>query len=92
MGSTMVRPGLRSHAKKRVARRLPGGETKVFYIRRKHYKARCAICGRLLGRIPVDPDVIRRGAKTLKRPERPYGGVICPDCLARAYRIAIRSG
>lgn len=87
-----MRPGLRSRSVKRVCRKLPGGESKVLYVRRKHYRARCAICGRPLHGVPLDPDVIRRGAKTLKRPERPYGGVICPDCLARALRIAAREG
>ncbi len=86
----MVRPGLRSRSAKRIWRRLPGGETVVHYVRRKHYRARCAICGRELSGVPLDPDIIRRGAKTYKRPERPYGGVICPDCLSRALKIAIR--
>ncbi len=88
----MVRPGLRSRSVKRICRKLPGGESRVHYVRRKHYRAKCAICGRILQGVPLDPDLIRRGAKTLKRPERPYGGVICPDCLARALRIAAREG
>ncbi len=87
----MVRPGLRSRSMKRVAKRVPSGQSKVFYVRRKHYVARCAICGKPLSGVPKDPDIIRYGAKTKKRPERIYGGVLCHDCLARSLRLAVRS-
>ncbi len=86
----MVRPGLRSRSKKRLKRRTPGGRTTVIYRRRRHYVARCAVCGRELSGIPKDPKVIRLGAKTVKRPERAFGGILCPNCLSEAIKLAVR--
>jgi large subunit ribosomal protein L34e len=87
----VVRPALRSRSKRRVWRRVPGGEVKVFYERNYVYEAYCAVCGRPLGGVPRDIRVIRYGPKTAKRPERPYGGVLCSTCLATAIKLSIRS-
>ena len=86
----MVRPALRSRSRKRIAKRVPSGESRVFYVSRSAYAARCSVCGKPLGGVPRDLGVIRYGARTLKRPERPYGGVLCSRCLAVAYKISIR--
>lgn len=87
----MVRPALRSRSRRRVWRRVPGGEVKVFYEKSYVYEAYCAVCGRPLGGVPRDIRVIRYGPKTAKRPERPYGGVLCPTCLATAIKLSVRS-
>ncbi|RLG78982.1 MAG: 50S ribosomal protein L34e [Thermoprotei archaeon] len=87
----MVRPGLRSHSMKRLKRRTPGGVSKTLYKRRKRAVARCAVCGRPLGGVPTDPKELRGGGRTRKRPERMFGGVLCPQCAARALRIAVRA-
>ena len=86
----MVRPALRSRSPKRVARRVPSGESRVFYERDYRHLAHCALCGRPLGGVPRDLRDARRGPKSSKRPERPFGGVLCPRCLALAYRVALR--
>ena len=86
----MVRPAYRSRSVKRVVRRVPGGESRVYYWRRKSYVARCPICGKPLGGVPKDKDIIRWGAKTEKRPERYFGGVVCPSCLATMLKQAVR--
>jgi len=85
------RPALRSRSLKRIWRRLPSGITKIHYVRRKSYSASCAICGRELNGIPRDTKIIRRGAKTEKRPERPYGGNVCPNCLASLIKLSVRT-
>ncbi len=88
----MVRPAYRSRSKARVIRRVPSGEARVYYKKRRFYEARCAICGAPLGGVPRDYNIIRWGAKTRKRPERYFGGVVCPKCLPLLLKLAIRGG
>ncbi len=86
----MVRPALRSRSLRRVKVRTPGGEVVVHYEKRRPGPARCARCGRPLNGVPrVRPNILRNMAKTSKRPERPYGGVLCPRCLAELLRRSI---
>ncbi len=88
----MPRPGLRTHSKRRVYRRTPGGRVVIHYEKRKPGPARCAICGKPLNGVPRLPVYgLRKLAKTEKRPERPYGGYICHRCLARALKESIRT-
>ena len=88
----MVRPALRSRSLRRVYRRSPGGEVRVLYERRKPGPARCAVCGKPLNGVPrLRPAQLRRLSKTAKRPERPYGGVLCHKCLETLLRKAIIS-
>ncbi len=87
----MPRPGLRTRSKKKIYVRTPGGRVTVHYRSKKPGQPRCAICGRPLHGVPrLRPYQLRKLAKTEKRPERPYGGYICPSCLARLYRVAVR--
>ncbi len=88
----MVRPALRSRSLRRVYRRTPGGRTVVHYERRKPNPARCARCGKPLNGVPrLRPSQLRKLPKTLRRPERPYGGVLCPKCLSELLKEAIRA-
>jgi len=81
----------RTRSWRRVIRRVPGGDIIVHYEKGRPKKARCAICGRELRGVPASrPYELSKLAKTEKRPERPYGGVICAKCLARGIREAIR--
>ena len=87
----MVRPALRSRSPRRVYRRTPGGATVVHYEKRRPGPARCARCGRPLGGVPrLRPYQLRGLSRTAKRPERPYGGVLCPSCLAELLREGVR--
>lgn len=87
---SLVRPALRSRSQRRVHKRVPSGESRVFYDRSYSYVAHCSICGKPLGGVPRDLRLIRHGAKTEKRPERPYGGTLCPSCLVLAYKVVLR--
>ena len=87
----MVRPGLRSGALKKISKRIPGGGSEVFYLRRKHNKAIDPVSNKPLNGVPLDPKYIRRGAKTRKRPERIFGGVLSPSTLATALKVATRN-
>jgi len=87
----MPRPALRSRSVRRLWRRTPGGVTKIRYVRRKVYSASCSVCGRELNGVPRNVKIIRYGARTEKRPERPYGGNVCPNCLASLIKLSVRA-
>ena len=77
----MPRKQRRSRTFRRVFVKLPGGSTALRYKRRKPSKAQCAGCGRNLSGVPRDiPSKIHNLPKTKKRPERPFGGVLCSRC------------
>ena len=67
----------RSRSKKRVAKKLPGGRTKIFY-REASGKAKCAICGKPLHGVPKY-DKHRKLPKSMRAPNRPYSN-LCPSC------------
>ncbi|WP_042667804.1 50S ribosomal protein L34e [Desulfurococcus amylolyticus] len=87
----MPRPMYRNRSWRRIIVKTPGGDVSVHYEKRRPNAARCAICGRPLNGVPaLRPVELRKLAKTEKRPERPYGGYICHECLARGIREAVR--
>ena len=64
----------------------------MHYEKRRPGPARCAICGRPLHGVPrLRSSELRRLPKTAKRPERIYGGVVCPSCLAKLIKKTVRS-
>ena len=93
MGVTiMPRPAHRTRSRRKVIVRTPGGRVTIHYEPRKPGPAKCAICGKPLNGVPREiPSVLKKLAKTEKRPERPYGGYICPECLSRLLREAVRA-
>ncbi|QQG39248.1 MAG: 50S ribosomal protein L34e [Candidatus Woesearchaeota archaeon] len=77
----MVRKSLRSRSRRRVYKRLPGGSVKIHYEKRKPSRAVCGNCGVTLKGIPnLRPNKMIHLAKTKKRPERYFGGVLCSSC------------
>ncbi len=77
----MPRPSRRSKTLRKVFVRTPGGKTAVHYKKRKPKKAHCAGCGAELKGVPRErPYKMQNMPKTAKRPERPYGGVLCSKC------------
>ncbi len=72
----------KSRTFRRVHVKTPGGTTVTHYKRRKPKKAHCARCGKVLAGTPhVLPKKLKKISKTWKRPERPYGGVLCGTCM-----------
>lgn len=72
----------KSRTFKRKHVRVPGGETKLHYIKPKPKKLHCGACGRELHGISrLLPTQMKNAPKTSKRPERPYGGVLCSSCM-----------
>jgi len=87
----MVRPALRSRSLAKRYVRTPGGRTVVHYHKRKPSPAKCAVCGRSLNGVPrLRPVELRKLPKSLRRPERAYGGYLCPRCLRELLKKSIR--
>jgi large subunit ribosomal protein L34e len=81
----------RSRKRRRVRVRTPGGKTKIVYKKRKPSAAKCAYCGDVLkGVLRSSPSGIRKLAKTQRRPERPYGGVLCSKCMRKKLVDGVR--
>jgi large subunit ribosomal protein L34e len=54
----------------------------IHYKKRNPKQAHCAQCTKKLNAVPrALPTKMSNMAKTKKRPERPYGGVLCSTCL-----------
>ncbi|HLC22301.1 MAG TPA: 50S ribosomal protein L34e [Candidatus Nanoarchaeia archaeon] len=59
----------------------------IQYRKRNPAHAQCGNCGKNLQGVPrARPVELRTMPKTKKRPERPYGGVLCSGCM-RALMI-----
>ncbi len=86
----MVRPALRGKKLKKV--KTPGGRYVFHKVKKKTNFPKCAICGAIINGVPrVRPYKLKSMAKTKKRPERIYGGVLCPKCLRKKIIEAIAS-
>ena len=87
----MPRGMFKSRTLRRVFRRLPGGSTVKRYEQRKPSQARCARCGAKLHGIPrAKASELTRMTKSKKRPERPFGGVLCGKCHKDMLKIEAR--
>ena len=87
----MVRRALRSRSLKRTQRKVPGGRTVTHYKKGKMSIARCAKCGKDLKGVPRKrPSELRKLPKSQRRPERPYGGNLCSECMREAFRKKVR--
>jgi len=87
----LVRPAYRTRSRRIVKRRTPSGKSRSYYRRRSSYRAFCAICSTPLSGVPGSLYAVRYRGRTEKRPERYYGGVVCPACLAAMLKLATRS-
>lgn len=73
---------LRSRSLRKIFRKVPGGDTHLHYKKQKPQPAKCGNCGTNLKGVPREfPFRMRKMPKTFKRPERPYGGVLCSKCM-----------
>ncbi len=90
----MVAGSLKSRTKRRVFVKTPGGKTKKVYKQRKPSAHICGQCGVPLAGIPrLVASQFKNLSKSKKRPQRPYGGVLCSKCtrqaiVARARELA----
>ena len=75
----------RSTSIKRIVRRVPSGDSRIRFKRESSEgRHHCALCFAAL------PGVQNTGSKTQKRPERKFGGMLCPTCTALVIKEATR--
>lgn len=87
----MPAPRLRSRSLRKIFRKVPGGRTNLHFKKRKHNVAKCGNCGALLKGTPRElPFKMRSMPKTKKRPERPFGGVLCSRCMRQGIISKVR--
>src|SRR3989338_10376107 len=66
---------------KKVTKKSPGGRKVTIYKTDKPNHATCALCKGKLQAVPKrSVSGMRALAKTEKRPERGFGGVLCSNC------------
>ena len=83
----MPRPMHRSRSLRRRKLRTPGARLVTHYKRKEGGWYRCALCKRPLFGVPKN---VREYPKTSRRPERPYGGFLCAECLRKLItKVAI---
>ncbi len=71
----------RTRTLRRIKVKTPSGVV-VHYKKRKPKSSHCSKCKEELHGVPRDlPYKVRQLSKTERRPERMYGGVLCPECL-----------
>ena len=79
--AAMVEGKLRSRTFRRIFVKTPGNKVVIHYKRRKPGFAECSNCRAKLKGVPrARVFELRAIPKTAKRPERPFGGVLCSSC------------
>ena len=88
----MVAGKYKSRTFRRIFVKTPGGRTVIHYKKRRPSKAQCGKCGAILKGVASErPFRMQNMPKTKNRPERPYGGVLCSECLRRLMIDKARS-
>lgn len=91
----MPAPHLRSTSVKLRHRRSPGGRSITIGKLRKASAVLCALCRTKLHGVPrLRTGALAKLAKTQKRPERLFGGVLCSGCTRDVLvdRARLQSG
>ena len=82
----------KSRTLRRIFVRTPGSRTTVHRRKRKPNHAKCGSCGNVLAGVPRNlPSIVKNLPKTKKRPERPFGGVLCTKCMRGLFKNKARS-
>ncbi len=76
---------------RKVFVRTPGSRVSVQYRQRKPSKAVCGSCKIQLSGVAREvPSKMRNMPKSAKRPERPYGGMLCSACTRKLLKQQAR--
>ncbi|MFX1518936.1 MAG: 50S ribosomal protein L34e [Promethearchaeota archaeon] len=87
----MPAPRYRTRLLKKRSTKVPGGRV-IHYKKKKVRKSKCAVCGKRLSGVPrMSPSALRKLPKTQRRPQRPYGGYLCSQCLQELTKQAART-
>jgi large subunit ribosomal protein L34e len=75
----------------KVRVRVPSGKVVVRKKWKKAAPAKCAVCGKPLQAIPrLRQAEMRKLPKSKRKPERPYGGYLCAECMKEIFREKAR--
>lgn len=87
----MPAPNKRARTFRRIHVRIPSGNSVIHYKKRKHAKSRCHECGKVLaGMQNFASKSGNKLSKSEKRPERPFGGVLCSACMRKRIVKRVR--
>jgi len=79
-------------SKRMIFTKVPGGRTVVHFKKKKPGKAKCGGCGKILPGVPRErPYKMKNLSKTKKRPERPFGGNLCSQCMRKKIIAGVRN-
>jgi large subunit ribosomal protein L34e len=72
--------------------RTPSGKVVVRYFKGKSAKHTCAICDSILAGVPhaKKASEVRAMPKSQRRPEVPFGGILCSKCRRAVFEEASR--
>jgi len=88
----MPQPHLRTRSKKRLKVALPGSGNKIHYKRESASTPRCVSCKKPLAGFQHPTAVeVHKLNRSKRRIWRPYGGVLCHNCLKNALKQAART-
>jgi len=88
----MPQPKFKSRTYRRISTKLPGGNSKIHYEKRKPELPKCANCKKELKGIPKLRDYkMRRLGISKKRPERAFGGYLCSECSRQTIKKEARA-
>ena len=89
---SMVEGRKKSRSPRKLKTRLITGKVVIHYYRRKPGKAQCGACGDNLKGVPRErPNTMHNLPRSCKRPQRPYGGVLCSRCSRKLIVSRVRS-
>ncbi|TMH96009.1 50S ribosomal protein L34e [Candidatus Bathyarchaeota archaeon] len=87
----MTRPSQRTGGRRKKVLTLPSGIRSIHFEAKAHKSAHCSRCGEELHGVVTGRPV--GVAKSSRVPSRPFGGVLCGNCLAfEIRRVARASG
>jgi large subunit ribosomal protein L34e len=75
---------------KKIKRRTPSGKSVIRRGRPNPSKPKCAECGSPLHGMPrMRPVDVKRTPKSKRKPNRPFGGNLCPKCTRAHYKSKV---
>ncbi|MFH0861971.1 MAG: hypothetical protein V1875_02970 [Candidatus Altiarchaeota archaeon] len=87
----MVSRSLRTRSRKKVKLVTPGGRKVTHFKAEKAGRATCGRCGTQMSGVATGSATkMSNLTGSQKVPERPYGGVLCPECLDSLIRYSTR--
>jgi large subunit ribosomal protein L34e len=87
----MPKPNKRSRTFRRIYIKTPSKRNIISYRRKKPKLAHCSNCNKPLQGVPrALPFKMRNMPKSQKRPERIFGGTLCPKCAKRELIRRVR--